>query len=187
MSLQLANILNASILDSRLSYLELGIYTKNTFNSVGLVDKECVDMQAQFSPTYTMTTDEFFKQNTRKYDIIFIDANHDLDYVCRDYNNARGVANKMIVLHDMFPPSEEHCASGYCSDSYKMLVYMDERNIRRFTLNEDCGLTFLFPPFCEIDRKQVANVSYSTLLGRQIKRYTIEEMKLIIRENLCGK
>jgi formylmethanofuran dehydrogenase subunit A len=55
-----------------------------------------------------MTSDEFFTQNTQKFDIIFIDGLH-LDYqVTKDIDNAIEALNPngSIVLHDCYPLNE---------------------------------------------------------------------------------
>jgi hypothetical protein len=181
MSLFLADILNESISDNNTSYLELGCYIKANFNKVKFNNKECVDTQHRFFPTYVMTTDDFFKQNKKKYDIVFIDANHDLPDVVRDYNNAVNICNKMIVFHDMFPPNEEQTASGYCSDSYKLLNYFKENKIETFTLNTDFGLTVIFPSFPHVNYDDIKQISYQQLLDADIKTYTKTEIVNIVK------
>ncbi len=55
-----------------------------------------------------LPSDEFFRQNTRKYDIIFIDGDHDCNQAYRDVENALAALNKggMVIIHDALPPSE---------------------------------------------------------------------------------
>ena len=183
MSAFLADILNVAIKDKSLSYLELGCYIKYNFNNVNFNNKECVDIHAKFDPTYIMTTDNFFLQNKKRYDIIFIDANHDLPFVVNDYINSIKICNKMIVFHDMFPPNQLETASGYCSDSYKLLAHFKKNNIECFTLNCDCGLTFLFPKFPIIEYSNIEHISYDTLLSLNIEKYTKEEIINILDKN----
>lgn len=180
MSQFLAEILNESV-PNNLSYLELGCYIKTNFNKVNMSNKECVDIHSKFNPTYVMPTDDFFKQNKKRYDIVFIDANHDLEYVVRDFNNATNITNKIIVMHDMYPPNEEQTASGYCSDSYKYLLYMEENNIEHFTFNDDFGLTFVFPYFVNVDINNIKQYSYADLLNANVKRYNRSEIISIIK------
>jgi hypothetical protein len=75
---------------------------------------------------YTGTTDDYFAtlRDSTKFDIIFIDANHDYPYVLRDYNNAIDHATHWILFHDMIPPTEFDAQSAFCSDGYKILYHM---------------------------------------------------------------
>ena len=184
MSLFLADILNSSLADTTLSYLELGCYIKTNFNKVKLPNKECVDTERRFNPTYAMTTDSFFAQNKKKYDIVFIDANHDLPFVVRDYNNARNICNKMIVFHDMYPPNEQQTLPGYCSDSYKLLSHFATNNIECFTLNDDFGLTIMFPNFDNVDYSSINQLSYSEFIDLKVKTYNKNEMVDIIKTHI---
>lgn len=131
------------------SYLELGIFTKDTFDNINSLKKVGVDKEVKWSPTHLMTTDEFFASNSERFDLTYIDANHMIDFVVRDYNNSALVTDKLIAMHDMIPPTKEYTAPHYCGDSYKMLSYlMDHRDEHNFiVLNENYGVTFIFPPF----------------------------------------
>ena len=53
-----------------------------------------------------MLTEEFFKINKEKFDIIYIDAGHDLPNVINDYNNSIKCLknNGVIIIHDLYPP-----------------------------------------------------------------------------------
>lgn len=132
-----------------LSYLELGTGDGVNFKQIKWEDKISVDINGK--ATYTMTTDEFFKQNTRTFDIVFIDANHDFDYVVRDYINSIKICKKVLIIHDMFPVSEILSHSKYCSDSYKLLAYFVDSNFNYKTVKHDHGLTLLSFPFKELD------------------------------------
>lgn len=180
MSQFLAEILNESV-PNNFSYLELGCYIKTNFNKVNMYNKECVDIHSKFNPTYVMPTDQFFEQNKKTYDIVFIDANHDLEYVVRDFNNSLKIANKIIVMHDMYPPNEEQTASGYCSDSYKYLLHMEEYGIEHYTFNDDFGLTFVFPPFKAVEFNKIKQYTYSELVCANVKRYNRQEIISIIK------
>lgn len=60
--------------------------------------------------TYRMTSDEFFAQCYKKYDLIFIDGLHIADQVTRDIVNSYNHLNSggYIVIHDCLPPGEEN-------------------------------------------------------------------------------
>lgn len=91
------------------SYLEIGVGNKSAnFNKVNAVAKECVD---PINPSnYLMTSDDFFKINKKKYDVIFIDGDHRCAQVIKDIAGALRCLNKggVILLHDCNPVAEEH-------------------------------------------------------------------------------
>jgi hypothetical protein len=78
------------------SYLELGVNDNINFYQIKCKDKFSVDMNGQ--AMFTGTTDKFFEEfsKNKKFDIIFIDANHNYDYVLRDFNNSIDHASKWI-------------------------------------------------------------------------------------------
>jgi len=69
------------------TYLEIGVDSGTCFSNVIVIDKVSVDPAIEYSwaqPTFKMTSDEFFANNNLKFDIIFIDGNHDKKYVLED-------------------------------------------------------------------------------------------------------
>jgi len=109
------NIINDLIVKLNFeNYLELGIRTKETFNSVICKNRMSVDCENKWEPTYCYTIDDFFKlldggfldiDKNYKWDLIFIDACHKAEYVYRDtLNSVRHLNDKgILVLHDVFP------------------------------------------------------------------------------------
>lgn len=90
------------------SYLEIGVLDVNVnFNRIIAQDKTGVDPNVM-GIEYTMTSDEFFLQNTKSFDIIFIDGLHESEQVYRDIVNSLAVLNKggTVVMHDCNPTSE---------------------------------------------------------------------------------
>ena len=91
------------------TYLEIGVrdHTQN-FDKITIQHKvgvdsciECVDRK----PTFKMTSDDYFKDNKKKFDIIFIDGLHEAKQVERDIINSldRLTSKGFIVCHDMNP------------------------------------------------------------------------------------
>jgi len=100
------------------SYLEIGFGDGTVFESVNSTNKICCDP----SPTRTdnfnankncilLSSDNFFAQNTKQFDFIFIDGQHEYDYVRRDFFNAMNnlKENGYVMLHDCNPPNEWRC------------------------------------------------------------------------------
>jgi hypothetical protein len=132
------------------TYLELGVFKNHNFNAIKCKEKFSVDTNGR--AMFTGTTDEYFSSidENKKFDIIFIDANHDYDYVLRDFNNAVKHANKWVLIHDMIPTNEEYSQSQFCSDSYKLLYYfLESNNFQVFPMNENFGLTLIKMPAVE--------------------------------------
>ena len=90
------------------TYLEIGVLDVNiNFNSIMVLDKTGVDPNVN-GIEYTMTSDDFFAQNTKSFDVIFIDGLHESEQVYRDINNSLAVLNDSgtIIMHDCNPTDE---------------------------------------------------------------------------------
>ena len=104
------------------SYLELGCYKNDTFNIIGCSRKVGVDIEQ--GGTHRMTTDEFFGQNTEKFDIIFIDATHTHDQVMKDFQSSLRVLNPggLIVMHDCNPANASLERPEACGTAWRAFV-----------------------------------------------------------------
>jgi hypothetical protein len=95
-------------------YLEIGCASDRLFHSVHASNKVGVDPAN--GGTIRKTSDEFFKTNQMKFDVIFIDGLHTYKQVRKDINNALNFLNldkkhgSWICLHDMLPGNwkEQH-------------------------------------------------------------------------------
>ena len=78
------------------------------FNQIECEYKVCVDPTPTVPVTFTLTSDDFFKQNTETFDIIFIDGLHWSEQVYKDIINSLDVLNDngYVICHDMNPHSE---------------------------------------------------------------------------------
>jgi predicted O-methyltransferase YrrM len=76
-----------------------------------------------------MTSDDFFKDNTAKFDTVFIDGLHEYSQVRRDALNALEVINEggWIAFHDFLPSTwkEQHVpriSKAWTGDCWKLAV-----------------------------------------------------------------
>ncbi len=90
-------------------YLEIGLCSGICRDSVNAKNKTTVDPSDKTdNPTHLMTSDAFFEQNDKTYDVIFIDGLHEANQVYKDILNALDCLNEggTIFCHDMLPISE---------------------------------------------------------------------------------
>lgn len=92
------------------SFLEIGHDKGEAFSRIDIMTKESIDPNAATNPTYVMTSDDFFEQYDKTYDIIFIDGLHEHSQVYRDILNALShlTSNGVIIMHDCHPTLEAH-------------------------------------------------------------------------------
>ena len=85
------------------SYLEIGCDDNKIFNFINLKKKVGVD--PYMGGNFRGTSDEFFFQNKKKFDCIFIDGLHIYNQVKKDIVNSIAALNKngTIILHDCLP------------------------------------------------------------------------------------
>ena len=85
------------------SYLEIGCDQDQLFSKIKIEKKIGVDPVS--GGTIRDTSDNFFKKNNIKFDIIFIDGLHEYDQVKKDIKNSLLFLNDygVIFLHDCMP------------------------------------------------------------------------------------
>jgi len=108
------------------SYLEIGVRNpEHNFDRIKVTDKDGVDPAPRKPCKYIMTSDDFFKNNEKTYDIIFIDGLH-LDYqVVKDVNNSLNFLNEngTIVMHDCNPIDKRHQVEKYTGGTWNGTVW----------------------------------------------------------------
>lgn len=142
------------------SYLEIGLGDGEIFEEVNCLEKCGVDPQygnheygkgteCEIKPTHQMTSDEFFAQNKKTFDIIFIDGMHEALYAERDINNSISCLNEggYIICHDMNPLTKEsqivpRIQNYWHGDVWKAWVNIRQSNpnICMRVIPVDCGL-----------------------------------------------
>ena len=85
------------------SYLEIGCDKNQIFSQITLNKKIGVDPYS--GGNVRKTSDDFFRENAEKFDLIFIDGLHVYDQVKRDIINSINFLNKegVILVHDCLP------------------------------------------------------------------------------------
>ena len=113
----------------------------------GHYDRNALPDEVKNVLTYHMTSDEMFKINDKKYDIIFIDGYHEQMQVGRDIINALRHLNPggVIVVHDCLPPIKEmqempRMSGGWNGDVWKAIPKLALQNITYNVVTTDYGV-----------------------------------------------
>jgi hypothetical protein len=182
------NIINLIPNIENKTYLELGIADNTNFNGILAKNKTSVDTNGR--ATFTGTTDQYFASidSNILFDIIFIDANHNYEYVLRDFNNSIKHCKEWLVLHDMIPPKKSDTAYTACSDSYKLLYFLlkEQKHISLYSLYDLIyfGLTFIkMPTNTAYPAKHYELTSYEDFIQEinKHKLYSKQEITLILQ------
>jgi ribosomal protein L7Ae-like RNA K-turn-binding protein len=149
-------------------YLELGVLNKLNFNKIHCSNKTSVDLN--YDADYKMSTDDFFKINKSKYDIIFIDANHIEEFLTRDILNSLNAlkAGGVIICHDCNPPDEnsQKDENYLYQTAWKAFVkFRNESKYLTYCLPYDCGLGIIDTryPNCDVKLDLPENLQYIDL------------------------
>src|SRR6185312_13814682 len=92
------------------SYCEIGLQNaSNNFNKINCKIKCSVDPDPQAKAMFDCTSDEFFRVNSNKFSIFFIDGYHECNQVKRDFENSLKCLNDngYILIHDVCPENEQ--------------------------------------------------------------------------------
>jgi len=128
------------------SYLEIGCFKNDLFNSIICEKKIGVDPVS--GGTIRKTSDDFFKTNDKKFDIIFIDGLHYYHQVKKDIKNSLNFLNDggILLLHDCLPNNIYEQAVPRCQfiwngDVWKAIVeFRTLMNIDTYTCYADHGI-----------------------------------------------
>ena len=128
------------------NYLEIGCDKDQSFSKINIKNKVGVDPIS--GGTIRDTSDNFFKINKDKFDIIFIDGLHHYEQVSKDIKNSLKILNQngFILIHDCLPRSIAHQAipryrGSWNGDVWKSIVEMRTLdNIETYTCQIDFGV-----------------------------------------------
>ena len=152
-------------------YLEIGTFKNDLFNYIECEKKIGVD---PFSGgNVRKTSDEFFRDNLEKFDLIFIDGLHKYLQVKKDIQNSLRSLNNdgLILMHDCFPRNYYYQAVPRCQidwngDTWKALVELrTKKDLDVYCLNADEGIGVIFKRknknLLDLDIKNFAKLSYN--------------------------
>lgn len=137
------------------SYCEIGVFHSWNWDKINCKYKVAVDPSKgiptpQGGEFYNCTSDDFFKNNNKKFDIFFIDGLHEAEQVYRDIENSLKFLNKngTIVAHDANPPKYEHTTTGidgfWTGDTYKGIIKARQiLGIEIETIDTDWGVSII--------------------------------------------
>ena len=130
-------------------YLEIGCDKDQSFSKINIRNKVGVDPIS--GGTIRTTSDNFFKNNNNKFDVIFIDGLHYYHQVIKDINHSLDILNDegFILVHDCLPKSLAQQAvpryRGYWNgDLWKSIVELRTKpNLDIFTSQIDFGVAVI--------------------------------------------
>ena len=91
------------------SFLEIGTQEQINLSNITIGKKVSVDPDPEANADFILPSDDFFKQNTDEFDIVFVDGLHHADFAYRDIINSLKILNPggCVVVHDVIPSSYE--------------------------------------------------------------------------------
>lgn len=160
-------------------YLEIGIGDGTNFKNIICDYKTNVDPfldtlsgQGSTLPINKMTSDEFFKTTTEKFDIIFVDGLHTFEQTLKDIINSFNHLNSegIVVCHDMLPPTEWHQRDSNEPDGgewngtcWKAIAYLrtTDPTIDIKTIDTDWGISLLKKGNTNLFDKNFYDIDYN--------------------------
>jgi hypothetical protein len=132
------------------SYLEIGCFDDELFNSIKIKHKVGVDPVT--GGTVRLTSDQFFNNNKENFDCVFIDGLHTYEQVKKDIQNSLKFLNKngIILLHDCLPNNFYEQATPRCQftwngDVWKAIVECrTNKDLDVYTCYADFGIGVIF-------------------------------------------
>ena len=157
------------------AYLEIGCDKNFLFRSVFAADKVGVDPES--GGTVRMTSDAFFAQNDRQFDVVFVDGLHEYGQCQRDAINALNAVpvGGFILFHDFMPTRwmNEHVPrlkSGWSGDVWKVAFeLMHTPGVEFIVADADHGVGIAYKA-----KEQVQYVSMAEEIGGERFPYFYE-------------
>jgi len=131
-------------------YLEIGCDNDENFSNISIDNKIGVDPLK--GGTLRMTSDDFFKQNSQLFDLVFLDGLHTYEQTIKDINNSlKFLDNKgIIIIYDCLPKKiwnqiVPRMYGHWNGDVWKAIVHARTyEDADTYTLKADHGLGIIF-------------------------------------------
>ena len=145
-------------------YLEIGVYQGLCLDRIQEHAKECYAVDVNFMRKnfknnvfcFETTSDNFFNMITKdlKFDMVFIDGDHNKDQVYKDFINVkdRVIDDGFVFLHDSYPINEHMLHPSLCENSWEAV-----RDIKSQFYTEWEILTLPFNPGLTMMKKMKLN------------------------------
>ena len=148
------------------NYLEIGCDKNQLFSKIKLKNKFGVDPVS--GGNIRKKSDDFFKNNIEKFDIVFIDGLHHYHQVKKDILNSLKFLNDdgIILVHDCLPESLSKQAvprykMSWNGDVWKAIVDLrQDENLEIYTLKIDQGIGVI---------KKIKNTNILSLKKKPLK------------------
>ncbi len=132
------------------NYLEIGCDNDENFSQINIENKIGVDPLK--GGTLRMTSDDFFKENKKNFDIIFLDGLHTYEQTIQDIDNSLKCINKdgVILIHDCLPKKiwnqiVPRIYGHWNGDVWKAIVHSRTYDYAdTFTCKADHGIGLIF-------------------------------------------
>jgi len=139
-----------------------------------------------------MTAHDFFKKNFDKFDVIFIDGDHNYEQVRQDLIECLKILNTngIIFLHDVLPRSEleqiiPQKIDIWTGDVWKLILELIEnsKTLEIYIANIDHGVCMIKPKDNVIFGNAInyKNLKYEDFLERLYKKANILESEEFIK------
>lgn len=167
-----------------LSYLEIAVNPKITFDKVAIKNKNLIPFKN--TNHSSLRTEKYLQENSNKnFDITFINNTSDFHQAIKIINSLANRCEKFILIHNCVPPDKNFTSKGRCGDLYKLLYYvLKETNIKSITSSSNYGLTFIKMPINELivpeKYHQTTFEEFSEFIKTQ-RTYTANEIAEIIK------
>lgn len=166
--------INSLIKDSNLkSYLELGISKGWCWEEIELQNKIGIEINPEISDSRIIksTTDEYFNSLDpyKKFDIIFIDADHEKNQVFKDFKNSYNALNDngLILMHDVNPLIEGDTALTELGTAFEFWISLVDTHKEATKLfiglpgEREGSIGIYFKNKKKFDESLITNMKYS--------------------------
>ena len=171
------------------SYLEIGCDQDELFSKIKIDKKIGVDPAS--GGTVRDTSDNFFKKNNERFDIIFIDGLHEYDQVKKDIDNSLLFLNNngVIFLHDCMPmrfisQAVPRSRNRWNGDVWKNIVESrTKQEIDTYVVHADQGVGMIL----KRPNKKILNLNMNNFKRLKFKDYFYnhkEYLNVVYKEDL---